>query len=134
MKRFSAWVIVGICMILTVLALTSQDVLSALSQPGTGDFPTFGAALDLVIAMPISWLPLVADYNRFARRSSGAFAGTFMGYLIANVWLYALGALLMLGGGGGSQPGGHSRRSPRPRRRHGGRSAVPGGAAGGRDR
>ena len=47
--------------------------------------------------MPISWLPLVSDYSRFARRPAPAFWGTTLGYLVANVWFYALGALILLG-------------------------------------
>jgi NCS1 family nucleobase:cation symporter-1 len=53
--------------------------------------------VDIVIAMPISWLPLVCDYSRFARRPAPAFWGTTLGYLVANVWFYALGALILLG-------------------------------------
>ncbi len=52
--------------------------------------------------MPISWLPLVADYNRFARPGAGGFAGTYWGYLAGNVWFYALGALLVLAAGAGA--------------------------------
>jgi NCS1 family nucleobase:cation symporter-1 len=50
-----------------------------------------------VIAMPISWLPLVSDYSRFSQSPRPAFYGTFGGYLLANVWLYTLGVLLVLG-------------------------------------
>jgi NCS1 family nucleobase:cation symporter-1 len=106
MKRFSAWVIVAICAIVTVLAIQSDALPGALSRPGAGGFPTLGSGLDLVIAMPISWLPLVADYTRFSRHPRSAFAGTFIGYLIANVWLYILGMLLVLGGGASADPGG----------------------------
>lgn len=106
MKRFGAWIITGICLIVTLLLLASDGLGDVLSAPGTGGFPTFGSALDLVIAMPISWLPLVADYTRFSVRSSAAFTGTFAGYLVANVWLYALGALLVLSQGATPDPGG----------------------------
>jgi putative hydroxymethylpyrimidine transporter CytX len=95
MERFGAWVIVGICAAVTVFVAVDAGFAS-LTAPGRGGWPTFGAALDLVIAMPVSWLPLVADYTRFARGAGSAFAGTFSGYLIANVWLYALGAGLVL--------------------------------------
>ena len=106
LKRFSAWLIVGISIAVTVLVLGVDGLSDRLRQPGAGGFPTFGAALDLVIAMPISWLPLIADYNRFARRPRSAFFGTFSGYLVANVWLYALGALLVLGAGAEHSPAG----------------------------
>jgi putative hydroxymethylpyrimidine transporter CytX len=107
MERFGLWVIGGISLIVTVLVVTNGDLsLSLLTAPGTGGFPTFGPALDLVIAMPVSWLPLVADYTRFARDPRAARRGTFWGYLIAHVWLYALGCLLVLGAAAAPSPGG----------------------------
>lgn len=106
LERFGAWVIGGIVVVITILALTSDGIGDALSASGSGGFPTFGAALDLVIVMPISWLPLVADYTRFAARPRSAFFGTFWGYLIANVWLYGVGALLVLGQGATPDPAG----------------------------
>ena len=66
------------------------------SQPGKGGFPSFWQGVDLMVAMPVSWLPLAADYTRFSRGRSGAFWGTTLGYLVPNVWLYGLGAILLL--------------------------------------
>jgi putative hydroxymethylpyrimidine transporter CytX len=106
LERFGVWVIGGISLAVTVLVLTSGNLGDILSRPGEGVFPTFGGALDLVIAMPVSWLPLVADYTRFGNKARGAFFGTFWGYLIANVWLYALGALLVLTGDAAPTPAG----------------------------
>jgi len=106
MKRFGAWVIGGISLLVTVLALTSEGIGDVLMSSGTGAWPTFGPALDLVIAMPISWLPLVADYTRFARTPRSAFVGTATGYLIANVWLYSLGALIVLTSDASPDPAG----------------------------
>ncbi|MGH2694377.1 MAG: purine-cytosine permease family protein [Actinomycetota bacterium] len=96
MKRGGAWIIGGILALVTILLLTSEGIGDALSFSGAGGWPTFGLGVDLVIAMPISWLPLVADYTRFARGPRSAGIGTFAGYLVANVWLYALGVLLVL--------------------------------------
>ncbi|HEV3472979.1 MAG TPA: cytosine permease, partial [Actinomycetota bacterium] len=106
MERFGAWVIVAICLAVTALVLTQDGIGAALARAGESTWPTVGGALDLVIAMPISWLPLVADYNRFGRSTRGSFGGTFLGYFIANVWLYALGALLILGAGADPSPAG----------------------------
>ncbi|MGO4391493.1 cytosine permease [Variovorax sp. M-6] len=68
------------------------------SRPGDGSMGMFGA-LDLVIAMPVSWLPLVADYARHGKRSTGglggAFSGTWIGYVLANIWCYALGVMVV---------------------------------------
>jgi purine-cytosine permease-like protein len=49
--------------------------------------------------MPVSWLPLAADYTRFSSSRRGAFWGAAVGYFIPNVWLYALGAILLLSRG-----------------------------------
>jgi putative hydroxymethylpyrimidine transporter CytX len=68
------------------------------ARPGDGSMGMFGA-LDLVIAMPVSWLPLVADYARHGKRGAGglgsAFGGTWIGYALANVWCYALGVMVV---------------------------------------
>ncbi len=105
MKRFAAWLLVAIVVVVTLLLLTSGNIASVLGSPGNGSL-TFGLGLDLVIAMPISWLPLVADYTRFVGRRADAFGGTFIGYLVANIWLYTLGTMLVLSSGAEPSPAG----------------------------
>jgi len=51
----------------------------------------FMIGLDLVIAMPISWMPLVADYSRFSKKITPAFWNTWWGYFIVSSWMYILG-------------------------------------------
>ena len=51
----------------------------------------FMIGLDLVIAMPISWMPLVADYSRFSKKKTPAFWNTWGGYFIVSSWMYILG-------------------------------------------
>jgi putative hydroxymethylpyrimidine transporter CytX len=51
----------------------------------------FMTGLDLVIAMPISWMPLVADYSRSARSTRSAFWNTWWGYFLVSSWMYVLG-------------------------------------------
>ena len=55
---------------------------------GSGNLPPL-LALDLVVAMPVSWLPLVADYSRLCR--GGAFWATFVGYLASSSLFYFIG-------------------------------------------
>ena len=97
MARFGVWVVVAVAAWVTVRVLTAADLGALWSRPGAGGFPPFWGAVDLVIALPVSWIPLVADYNRFARRGSSSAGGTYAGYLMANLWFYSLGALLILG-------------------------------------
>jgi putative hydroxymethylpyrimidine transporter CytX len=65
------------------------------SRAGAGGMGVM-SAMDLVIAMPISWLPLVADYARHGRSGGAALRGTWLGYALANIWCYSLGVLVVL--------------------------------------
>lgn len=103
--RFAVWVMLLTTLWLTWYLITRYNLGQLLARPGTGEFP-FWAAVDLVIAMPISWMPLVADYSRFARRPAPAFWGTALGYFLANVWFYGLGALILLAAGVTQEPKG----------------------------
>jgi len=99
MERFGVWVIAGVAAWITYRILAEADLGALWSRPGKGGFPSFWVGVDLVIALPVSWIPLVADYSRFARRGVSSAAGTYVGYLVANVWFYAIGALLVLTAG-----------------------------------
>jgi nucleobase:cation symporter-1, NCS1 family len=46
-------------------------------------------------------VPLVADYARFGRSARASFWGTGVGYVLAQVWCYTLGALFLLAIGHG---------------------------------
>jgi nucleobase:cation symporter-1, NCS1 family len=94
-KRFALWVVLASLGYLTWWTLHGADLHALWSAPGTGGL-SFWGGVDLMVAMPASWLPLVADYTRFSRNGRAAFVGSGLGYLIPNLWLYALGALLLL--------------------------------------
>ena len=74
--------------------LQTQDMASFWHQPGDKSMG-FLSAIDLVIAMPVSWLPLVADYARHGKNGRTAMKATWVGYAIANMWCYALGFLVV---------------------------------------
>lgn len=65
-----------------------------IGRTGDGSMSMF-SAMDLVIAMPVSWLPLIADYARHGKSGKGAMSGTWIGYVIANIWCYALGVMVV---------------------------------------
>jgi nucleobase:cation symporter-1, NCS1 family len=97
-RRFAIWAVVASTGYLTWWALHGAHAGKLWSEePGGG--LSFWQGVDLTVAMAASWLPLAADYTRFARTSRGAFWGTSLGYLVPLAWLYALGALLFLSRG-----------------------------------
>lgn len=94
LSKFAIWIVYASSIIILV-ALLSQNLSNSISAVGKD--MSFFVALDLVIAMPISWMPLVSDYNRFAKTSKGAFMGTLIGFSITNIIFYLGGLLLGLG-------------------------------------
>ena len=103
LEKFVIWAVLASTLWITVALLGRHDVGALLAAPGTGEL-SFWAAVDLVVALPISWFPLVADYSRFARSRAAAFFGTAGGYFVPQVWFYALGALLVLAGSAQPNP------------------------------
>jgi purine-cytosine permease-like protein len=56
-----------------------------------GAASSFWTAADIVIALPVSWFPLAADYTRHARSGRSALAGSTIGYGVATVGMFLLG-------------------------------------------
>ena len=52
---------------------------------------TFGAAVELSVAMPLSWLPLISDYTREAEKPFKATAVSALTYGIVSMWMYVIG-------------------------------------------
>lgn len=96
LERFGVWVVATVGLWLSWRLVTVVDLSQVWRQPGEGGWPTFALAVDLVIAMPVSWLPLVADYNRFSSDGRASAVGTFTGFFMGNAWFFALGAMLVL--------------------------------------
>ncbi|MDR0623332.1 MAG: cytosine permease [Treponema sp.] len=60
----------------------------------------FALALELSIAMPVSWLPLVGDYSYRAKDRFCASAVPFAGYFLGSVFMYGFGLFIALKTGG----------------------------------
>lgn len=53
--------------------------------------PVFWFAFEMSVAMPLSWLPLAADYTRDARRPLAASLAAAAVYTLVSCWMYAIG-------------------------------------------
>lgn len=57
----------------------------------TDETMSFGAAVELSVAMPLSWLPLISDYTREAKEPVKATAVSAVTYGIVSCWMYIIG-------------------------------------------
>ena len=93
-EKFAIWLVLATTVYLTWYLLSHYDIGALLAiESSSGQF---WLGVDLVVALPISWFPLVSDYSRFSREARSAFWGTAIGYFLANVWFFALGVLFVL--------------------------------------
>ncbi|MFB3885196.1 MAG: putative hydroxymethylpyrimidine transporter CytX [Thermodesulfobacteriota bacterium] len=90
LERISVGALFVLCLAMTYLVFEEYGWGRLSQVPRQRDFP-FMVGMDLVIAMPISWLPLISDYSRFATDSKSSFWGTWMGYFIVSSWMYLIG-------------------------------------------
>lgn len=84
--------LLGLTLILCGVVFKEGTIFSHLNS---GEM-SFGGALELSIIMPLSWLPLVSDYTRFAQNKKAGLAGTFVGYFIGSSLMYIIGLAIAL--------------------------------------
>ena len=88
--------VVGLLAVVVLMSWVALDEFGRDAMSARAGGMPFMIGLDLVIAMPISWMPLVSDYSRFARSTRPAFWATWWGYLLVSSWMYALGLVATL--------------------------------------
>ncbi len=96
LRKFATYALLLSTAYLTWWVLQKAHVHRFWSAPGKGGFPSFGQGVDLVIGSVVSWSPLAADYTRFSRNRRSAFFGAGIGYFVPTLWVFALGAFLLL--------------------------------------
>ena len=94
-RRFAVWAVPIALVYLTWWALDGADLSALWHADGTGGLSVWQGA-DIVVGITVSWVPYAADYTRFSRTRQGALGGTGIGYFVPDVWLLALGAVLVL--------------------------------------
>jgi putative hydroxymethylpyrimidine transporter CytX len=95
LQRISVIALLVLCVAMTYLVFDQYGWRMLSQVPRKNGLP-FMVGMDLVIAMPISWLPLVSDYSRFASSSKSSFWGTWIGYFVVSSWMYLLGLVASL--------------------------------------
>lgn len=91
LARYAVWLAVASTVYLLVQVL--RQPLPALTD---GSSTGFWISLDIVIALPVSWVPLAADYSRHARSAKASFVGASVGYGVATIVFFTLGVLALV--------------------------------------
>jgi nucleobase:cation symporter-1, NCS1 family len=91
LRRWAVWLV-----LLASTYLLVALVRQGLPAVGDGSWSGFWLGVDVVVALPISWAPLAADYARHSRSSAAAFGGAFVGYGVACIAYFTLGLLALV--------------------------------------
>lgn len=108
------WILIGITNIgkLNLVAMTALFVLTlvlckviffgknaVVAIESAGESLSFGAAVELAVAMPLSWLPLISDYTKDSAKPFAATFASTLTYFAVSCWMYiiGMGAALLTG-------------------------------------
>jgi NCS1 family nucleobase:cation symporter-1 len=93
-RKLGIWVVLASVLYLGWWILDHGDVATLWGEGGSGG--SFWLGVDLVIALCVSWIPLVADYTRFSTSRRAAFFGVGLGYLLPTLFQFGFGSILVL--------------------------------------
>ena len=93
-RKVGIWAVAASVVYLGWWILAHGHVGRLWGQGGSGG--SFWLAVDLVIALTVSWIPLSADYTRFSTSRRTAFWGVGIGYLLPTLFQFGFGAILVL--------------------------------------
>jgi nucleobase:cation symporter-1, NCS1 family len=97
-RKFAIWAVAASVVYLAWWIVDGAHVGRLWSHGGT-HHGSFWIAVDTVIAVTVSWAPLVADYTRFSRDRRSAFFGVGIGYLLPTFFQFGFGSILVLSRG-----------------------------------
>ena len=83
-------VVVIAALLLLTLVLSGVIFMGDHVPQAVGDM-TLGAAIELTVAMPLSWLPVISDYTRIAEKPFKATAASCLAYFAASSWMFIIG-------------------------------------------
>jgi NCS1 family nucleobase:cation symporter-1 len=87
---------VTVAVLVALVYLFAQLLRHPLPSFRAGSWSGFWIAVDTVVGVSVSWVPLASDYSRHARSPRAAFVGTFVGYSITQIACYALGLIALV--------------------------------------
>jgi putative hydroxymethylpyrimidine transporter CytX len=93
LRRWAVWLVLAATAYLFVEVLRHAPAAAAGGRGGS--WAQFWPAVDVVVALPISWAPLAADYSRHSRTRRASFLGALVGFAPAAIAYFLLGVLAL---------------------------------------
>lgn len=84
-------IVMALLFLLTLVLCKVIFFGSSGSAAPTDSALSFGAAVELAVAMPLSWLPLISDYTREAEKPFAATLASTLTYSAVSCWMYFIG-------------------------------------------
>lgn len=86
---------VTVAVVVVLIYLSVQLLRNPLPAWNDGSWSGFWGAVDLPIAVAVSFVPLAADYSRHSRSARAAMTGAFVGFGIGQIVCYGIGILAL---------------------------------------
>lgn len=88
LSKVNVFAVGGLFVLTIILSTLVFKSTNAIKVEGT---MTFGMAFELSVIMPLSWLPLISDYTRFAKKARQSTLVSSLSYFVGSTWMYIIG-------------------------------------------
>jgi hypothetical protein len=95
LRRGGVWIVLLLAVVIAGSAYMEFEVPSYLKRPAVGGWPSFWQGVDIMLVVPLLWLPIVADFARFGKDTRSAGMGSFLGVFVMTLWFGALGIVYL---------------------------------------
>ena len=93
---------VTVAVIVTLIYLASQLLTRDVPAHAGHGWGGWMVAVDAIIALSVSWVPVAGDYARHSTSHRAAVLGSYLGYCVTQIAVYSIGIItLLLAGGNG---------------------------------
>ncbi|HEY5638680.1 MAG TPA: hypothetical protein VIW01_01355 [Dehalococcoidia bacterium] len=95
LRRGGLVIVVLVALGVTASAYMEFEIPSYLRRPAVGGWPSIWQAVDIMLIVPLLWLPVVADFGRLGRQPRAVANGTFAGVFLMIAWFGTLGIIYL---------------------------------------
>ena len=87
---------VTVAVVIALVYLGIQLLRNPLPAIGKGSWHGFWIAVDTVVGVAVSWVPVASDYSRHSRSVRDTVVGSYVGYSLTQIACYGIGLVALL--------------------------------------